>query len=69
MNLKDLKDVYPLSEEDKNLFHEMKDKYRSEAEKKFFTELKWKEEHETAFANECLIYEGDNDCLVLKKVD
>lgn len=52
---------FELAEEDKNLFAKMRNFYTSEAERVFFEKLEYKQQHESAYANECLVYEGEND--------
>lgn len=53
--------IFPLSDEDKELFAKMRLSYASEAEKTFFSTLEYKEQYESAYANECLVFEKENE--------
>lgn len=53
--------LFVLSEADVALFAEIKLHSVSEAERKFFSKLEWKEQYESAYANELLVYEKDNE--------
>lgn len=59
--MKQNKIKFNISEADKCLFTEMRHAYQSDAEKKFFEKVKYKEQYESAFSNELLVYEKDNE--------
>ena len=53
--------LFVLSEVDETLFAEISSRDVSEAEREFFSKLEWKEQYESAYANELLVSEKDNE--------
>ena len=52
--------LFKISEIDESMFSDMNGHYQSDTEKKFFVELKRKEQTEPAYSNELLIFEKEN---------
>lgn len=52
---------FMLSEADRHLFIEMRHNYVSDAEKIFFETMKRKEQYDSAFSNELLVFEKENE--------
>lgn len=59
--MKKLDIQFNLSAADKSLFVQMRHSYQSDSERKFFEIMKRKEQYESAFSNELLVYEKEND--------
>ena len=51
---------FMLSDADRNLFTRIHNSYLSDAEKKFFMKMKHKEQYDSAYSNELLVYEKEN---------